>query len=217
MSDKTSILLVDDDPQLIRLVRANLERLGYRILIALDSRSALQLVEMEAPDLVLLDIMLPEMDGYDVCQRIREFSSVPIIMLTAKVEDNDKVKGLKSGADDYITKPFNVPELLARIEAVLRRAGSTAAGEFVQTKCRGCVLAGAEAQAGIQDDHALAGMSGHTEAVYALCKKMAWSGTLACGQWRNGYVYVWVGTEAGIPAVDLIAVGTSPAAKRRII
>ncbi|MBI2868573.1 MAG: response regulator transcription factor [Chloroflexi bacterium] len=121
--DKITILLIDDDPQLIRLVRANLERLGYRILIAMEAGSALQLVETESPDLILLDIMLPELDGYNVCQRIREFSSVPIIMLTAKVEDTDKVKGLKSGADDYITKPFNVQELLARIEAVLRRAG----------------------------------------------------------------------------------------------
>ncbi len=129
MSDKSSILLIDDDPQLIRLVRANLEKLGYRILIALEPRSALQLVEMEAPDLILLDVMLPNMDGYEVCQRIREFSSIPIIMLTAKVEDSDKVRGLKSGADDYITKPFNVAELLARIEAVLRRAGSSQAAK----------------------------------------------------------------------------------------
>ncbi len=121
MVEKTSILLVDDDPQLIRLVRANLESAGYRVLAAMDSRSALALVEMETLDLIILDIMLPEIGGYELCQRIREFASTPIIMLTAKVEDVDKVKGLKSGADDYITKPFNVQELLARIEAVLRR------------------------------------------------------------------------------------------------
>ncbi len=125
MEKKTTILLVDDDPQLIRLVRTNLESVGYRVLIAMDAYSALKLVEMEMPDMILLDIMLPEVDGYELCQRIREFSSIPIIMLTAKVEDIDKVKGLKSGADDYLTKPFSVQELLARIEAVLRRTGSS--------------------------------------------------------------------------------------------
>ncbi len=121
MVGKTSILLVDDDPQLIRLVRANLEPVGYRVLVALDARSALELADMEMPDMIILDIMLPEIDGYEVCQRIREFSATPIIMLTAKVEDVDKVKGLKLGADDYLTKPFSVQELLARVEAVLRR------------------------------------------------------------------------------------------------
>ncbi len=122
MTKKTSILLVDDDLQLLRLVRANLESVGYRVLIAMDARSALGLVERETPDMIILDIILPEMDGYELCQRIREFSSVPIIMLTAKVEDTDKVRGLKLGADDYLTKPFSVQELLARIEAVLRRS-----------------------------------------------------------------------------------------------
>lgn len=123
MVKKTVILLVDDDPQLLRLVRANLEPVGYKVLTALDAHSALKLVDMEMPDMIILDIMLPEMDGYELCQRIREFSDVPIIMLTAKVEDVDKVRGLKLGADDYLTKPFSVPELLARIEAVLRRSG----------------------------------------------------------------------------------------------
>lgn len=125
MTRKLSVLLVDDDPQLIRLVRANLEP-DYRVLSAADGASALGILEQEVPDLVILDIMLPGMDGYALCQRVREISSVPIIMLTAKVEDVDKVKGLKLGADDYITKPFNVQELLARVEAVLRRAGSQA-------------------------------------------------------------------------------------------
>ena len=125
MVEKTSILLVDDDPQLIRLVRANLEAVDYRVLIAMDARSALKLADMEIPDMIILDIMLPEIDGYELCQRIREFSSTPIIMLTAKVEDVDKVKGLKLGADDYLTKPFSVQELLARIEAVLRRTRSS--------------------------------------------------------------------------------------------
>ncbi len=123
MRQKTSILLVDDDPQLIRLVRANLESVGYRVLIAMDAPSALEIVNMEMPDMIILDIMLPGIDGYELCQRIREFSTTPIIMLTAKVEDVDKVKGLKLGADDYLTKPFSVQELLARIEVVLRRSG----------------------------------------------------------------------------------------------
>jgi DNA-binding response OmpR family regulator len=121
MTHKTSVLLVDDDPQLIRLVRANLDSVGYKITVAMDAQTALKQVNLEVPDLIILDIMLPDMDGYGLCQRIREFSAIPIIMLTAKVEDQDKVKGLKSGADDYLTKPFNMDELLARIEAVLRR------------------------------------------------------------------------------------------------
>jgi len=125
MGKKTSILLVDDDPQLIRLVRANLESVGYRVLAAMDARSALELVNMEMPDMIILDIMLPEIDGYELCQRIREFSDIPIIMLTAKVEDTDKVTGLKLGADDYLTKPFSAQELLARVEAVLRRTKSS--------------------------------------------------------------------------------------------
>ncbi|MBI2832278.1 MAG: response regulator transcription factor [Chloroflexi bacterium] len=122
---KTSVLVVDDDPQLVRLVRANLEAAGYKVFTAADARSALNIVDMEMPALIILDIMMPEIDGYELCRRIREFSDVPIIMLTAKVEDVDKVKGLKQGADDYMTKPFSVQELLARIEAVLRRSRSS--------------------------------------------------------------------------------------------
>jgi len=120
---KLSVLLVDDDPQLVRLVRANLESVKYGVLIAMDAASALDILGRETPDVIILDIMLPGIDGYELCQRIREFTSTPIIMLTAKVEDTDKVRGLKLGADDYLTKPFNVQELLARIEAVLRRTG----------------------------------------------------------------------------------------------
>ncbi len=125
MRPKKSILLVDDDPQLLRLVRANLESVGYKVFVAMDTRSALEIVDTEVLGLIILDIMLPEMDGYEFCQKIREFSALPIIMLTARVEDIDKVRGLKLGADDYITKPFNVQELLARIEAVLRRTQSS--------------------------------------------------------------------------------------------
>jgi len=119
---KLKVLLVDDDPQLIKLVSSNLKSVGYTVMTALDAPLALDIIDREMPDLIVLDIMLPGIDGYEFCQRIREFTDVPIVMLTAKVEDADKVRGLKLGADDYITKPFNVEELLARIEAVLRRA-----------------------------------------------------------------------------------------------
>ena len=133
MKHKTSILLVDDDPQLIKLVRLNLESVDYKVLVAMEAAAALELVAMEMPDLILLDIMLPGIDGYELCQRIREFSATPIIMLTAKVEDTDKVRGLKLGADDYLTKPFSVQELLARIEAVLRRAGPSEKAKTLPT------------------------------------------------------------------------------------
>ena len=112
------ILVVDDEPHLVKLVRSNLEAQRYKVLSALDGPSGLALVEKEGVDLVILDIMLPGMDGFDVLQKIREFSSVPVIMLTAKDQDVDIVKGLRLGADDYIKKPFSVHELLARVEAV---------------------------------------------------------------------------------------------------
>jgi two-component system KDP operon response regulator KdpE len=125
------ILVVDDEPHLVKLVRSNLEAQHFKVVAAMDGVSALAMVEKEGPDLVILDIMLPGMDGYDVLQKIREFSSVPVIMLTAKDQDVDVVKGLQLGADDYVKKPFSVHELLARVEAVLRRA---APGEDVQAR-----------------------------------------------------------------------------------
>jgi two-component system KDP operon response regulator KdpE len=118
------ILVVDDEPHLVKLVRSNLEAQRYKVITAMDGPSALALVEKEGADLVILDIMLPGMDGFDVLQKIREFSSVPVIMLTARDQDVDVVRGLRSGADDYVKKPFSVHELLARVEAVLRRAAS---------------------------------------------------------------------------------------------
>ncbi|HEX6551256.1 MAG TPA: response regulator transcription factor [Ktedonobacteraceae bacterium] len=119
---KTTIVAADDDPQLLRLVTRNLEFEGYDVLPASDGVLALEQVEAHSPDLVLLDVMMPRMDGFTVCQRIREFSSVPIIIVTARGQDQDKVRGLDLGADDYLTKPFSVDELLARVRAVLRRA-----------------------------------------------------------------------------------------------
>lgn len=124
MANKSSILIVDDDPQLIRLVRVNLETEGYSVMVAGDASSAFEHLNQKMPELIILDIMLPGVDGYELCRRIREFSNTPIIFLTAKVEDSDKIKGLKLGADDYLTKPFNAQELLARIGAVLRRTNT---------------------------------------------------------------------------------------------
>src|SRR5690242_9425261 len=119
---KTTILTADDDPQLLRLVARNLQFEGYQVLTASDGQQALQLIEANTPDAVLLDVMMPKMDGFTVCQRVREFSAVPIILVTARGQDQDKVRGLDLGADDYLTKPFSVDELLARVRAVLRRA-----------------------------------------------------------------------------------------------
>ena len=123
---KTTIVAADDDPQLLRLVTRNLEFEEYEVLPASDGLQELQQVEAHSPDLVLLDVMMPRMDGFTVCQRIREFSTVPIIIVTARGQDQDKVRGLDLGADDYLTKPFSVDELLARVRAVLRRAQFTA-------------------------------------------------------------------------------------------
>ena len=122
MRKKTTILIVDDDPRLIRFVRANLESVGYGVVVASEAGAALELLDREMPELAILDVMLPGLDGFDLCRRIRQSSAIPIIMLTAKAEEADKVKGLRVGADDYLTKPFGVEELLARVEAVLRRA-----------------------------------------------------------------------------------------------
>jgi DNA-binding response OmpR family regulator len=123
---KTTILAADDDPQLLRLMTRNLQLEGYDVLGASDGELALELIESNPPDLVLLDVMMPKMDGFTVCYRVREFSSVPIIIVTARGQDQDKVRGLDLGADDYLTKPFSVVELLARVRAVLRRSQFTA-------------------------------------------------------------------------------------------
>src|SRR6266480_1762055 len=123
---KTTILAADDDPQLLRLITRNLQLEGYDVLAASDGQQALELIENNSLDLVLLDVMMPRMDGFTVCYRVREFSSVPIIIITARGQDQDKVRGLDLGADDYLTKPFSVDELLARVRAVLRRAQFTA-------------------------------------------------------------------------------------------
>ena len=118
---KVRILVVDDELRYVRAIQVNLEASGYEVLTARDGQTAIDLAASEAPDLILLDIRMPGLDGYEVCRRIREFSAVPIIMLTALAEDADKVKGLDTGPDDYVTKPFSADELLARVRAALRR------------------------------------------------------------------------------------------------
>jgi len=119
---KQRVLIVDDEPRYVRLIAVNLEGSGYETVAARDGKSAVDLAAAARPDLILLDVGLPVMDGFEACRRIREFSEAPIIMLTAKAGEADKVKGLDAGADDYLTKPFGPAELLARIRAVLRRA-----------------------------------------------------------------------------------------------
>ncbi|HLD92611.1 MAG TPA: response regulator transcription factor [Anaerolineales bacterium] len=116
------ILVVDDEPRFVRLVEANLQTEGFEVLKAKNGQQAIDMTVSEKPDLILLDVMMPEMDGFAVCERIREFSTIPIIMLTAKGDEEHKVRGLNLGADDYVVKPFSANELLARVRAVLRRA-----------------------------------------------------------------------------------------------
>jgi two-component system, OmpR family, response regulator VicR len=116
------ILIVDDEKNIVEILKFNLRKEGYETVESYDGLDALDIVKKEKVDLVLLDIMLPKMDGFTVCRRIREFSNIPILMLTAKEEEVDKVLGLELGADDYITKPFSFRELLARVKANLRRS-----------------------------------------------------------------------------------------------
>lgn len=118
----TRILVVDDEPKYVRLMEANLAAENYQVLKAYDGQSAVEMVAEKQPDLVLLDVMMPGLNGFASCERIRVFSNVPIIMVTAKGEEQDRVRGLDVGADDYIVKPYSATELLARVRAVLRRA-----------------------------------------------------------------------------------------------
>lgn len=118
---KNKILIAEDERPISDIIKFNLEKEGYEIITAFDGKEALQKALEEKPDLILLDIMLPQMDGFEICKRVREKSSVPIIFVTAKEEEVDKILGLELGADDYITKPFSVRELVARVKANVRR------------------------------------------------------------------------------------------------
>lgn len=120
----TKILIVDDEPLYLRLLKVNLEQEGYQCATASDGQEALDLVSLEMPDLIIMDVVMPKIDGITAAIRIRQFSSVPIIMLTALGEEQDRVRGLNIGADDYVVKPFSATELIARVKAVLRRSQS---------------------------------------------------------------------------------------------
>jgi two-component system KDP operon response regulator KdpE len=120
--DEKLILVVDDEPRMVRFVRMNLELEGYRVIQAGTGLEALEKVRDDLPDLVVLDVMMPEMDGFETLARLREISTVPVIMLTVKGDEEDRIRGLELGADDYVTKPFSPRELASRIRAVLRRA-----------------------------------------------------------------------------------------------
>jgi DNA-binding response OmpR family regulator len=122
------ILVVDDEERMARFIRLNLEHDGFRVVEAYRGMQALQVMRDALPDLILLDIMLPDLDGFEVLRMIREINTVPIIMLTAKGEEDDRVRGLELGADDYVTKPFSPRELVSRVRAVLRRTESTTSG-----------------------------------------------------------------------------------------
>jgi DNA-binding response OmpR family regulator len=133
------ILIVDDEPRYLRLMEANLITEGFQVIKATNGQEAVDIVASQQPDLVLLDIMMPILDGFAACERIREFSSVPIIMVTARGEENARVRGLDLGADDYIVKPFSATELLARVRAVLRRvktSGGTQQSVFTHGNLR---------------------------------------------------------------------------------
>jgi len=116
------ILVVDDEKRIVEILQAYLERDGYQVIAAYDGRSALELARSNSPDLIILDLMLPEVSGWDVCRELRRESDVPIIMLTARDDTTDKIIGLELGADDYVTKPFDPKEIISRVRAVLRRS-----------------------------------------------------------------------------------------------
>ncbi|MFC1914547.1 response regulator transcription factor [Chloroflexota bacterium] len=125
--DKTHILVVDDDPAILRLLCTNLKARGYQVSTAVDGEESLQAVDSDFIDLIILDLMMPKLDGVEVCRRIREWSNVPIIVLSARGDEIDKVKCLELGADDYLTKPFGIAELMARIKTALRHGRATQA------------------------------------------------------------------------------------------
>ena len=130
------VLIVDDDPAIRKFIKANLEARNYQVLLAPDGEEAIKVIESELPDLILLDIMMPKLNGIEVCRRVREWSKIPIIILSAREGEMDKVKCLDCGADDYLTKPFSLRELLARIKAVLRRAQDNSENIIHSQYCR---------------------------------------------------------------------------------
>jgi two-component system, OmpR family, alkaline phosphatase synthesis response regulator PhoP len=131
-----TILIIDDEPNIVELARLYLEREGFKVLSAGRGRDGLELIASDPPALVILDVMLPDIDGFDVLKRLRKSSKVPVLMLSARREDVDKIVGLEMGADDYLTKPFNPHELLARVKAILRRSQPSASETIELGKLR---------------------------------------------------------------------------------
>jgi two-component system KDP operon response regulator KdpE len=125
MVKKTKVLVVDDEPKIRMFIRANLEARGYEVIVAQDGSEAVEKAGIELPDIIVLDINMPQMDGIEACRRIREWTDTPIIVLSVRGDEKDKVSALDEGADDYITKPFGIEELLARIRVALRRSSSS--------------------------------------------------------------------------------------------
>ncbi len=145
------ILVVDDERLLVKGIKFNLENEGYQVECAYDGAAAVELARSGGFDLIILDLMMPEIDGLEACMRIREFSNVPIIMLTARSEDTDKIIGFECGADDYITKPFNILELKARIRAMLRRASGGKQGQTAKRITVGDLTLDTEQRVAIRD------------------------------------------------------------------
>jgi two-component system KDP operon response regulator KdpE len=136
--DKKKILVVDDDPAILRLLSTNLKARGYEVITATDGEESLEAMQKDFIDLLILDIMMPKVDGVEVCRRIREWSDIPIIILSARGDENDKVKCLELGADDYLTKPFGIGELIARIRTAFRHRGDpTVAPAQINFTCDG--------------------------------------------------------------------------------
>ena len=131
------ILIVDDELSILRFLRSNLEDKGYTVISATNGEEALHLIEKDLPDLIILDIMMPKMDGFEACRQLREWSQIPVIMLSARDAEKDKVRCLDLGADDYIVKPFGANELMARVSAVLRRTRTTGASTTKSTVTSG--------------------------------------------------------------------------------
>ncbi|NLL46103.1 MAG: response regulator transcription factor [Clostridiales bacterium] len=149
------ILVVDDEKLLVKGIKFNLETEGYKVEAAYDGEEAVELARNGNYDLIILDVMMPKLSGLDACMRIREFSTVPIILLTAKTEDTDKIIGFEYGADDYITKPFNILELKARIRALIRRSQIQSQIDNASIITRGHITIDTERRSALKDDEAV--------------------------------------------------------------
>jgi len=156
MPSQSTILVVDDEPAIVDALRYNLEKSHHRVLVAQDGERALQLAASGAPDLVILDLMLPGIDGLEVCRRLRQTGQIPIIMLTARDEEVDRVVGLELGADDYVAKPFSMRELMARVRALLRRATRPPTGDEARHLTAGDLSVDLNRREVTRDGHLLA-------------------------------------------------------------